>query len=191
MPAPLSQTSHILTSVNTLHTRRVFAGVLSSPADNEGVTVLYTASEPTGSGPGRRDVLWTPQNLMSQVSRDCDEKRPSVCVVQNISETWTQALCTGLCIERSFFERHLTNLPRSQLWEDGQAWQIGAAPCSEYHVDGMFEHHRSRETAEIQNRRHCFVEPPFSPQSSTRISYFRANEYLCEYHVESKDSLNS
>ncbi|KAL9620111.1 MAG: hypothetical protein Q9160_005317 [Pyrenula sp. 1 TL-2023] len=159
--------------------------ILSSPSAAE-PKIFYRDSS------GEKSIN-SRQTLVQQAVVDYNNNNYAVCVIENISPAHIGALGSGLSLEPYFFANHATHVDKERFWEQFTGWSWDsesgievAASLASAHIDGMFEYngleHGDFQLTSSPNifRRDVFKRNPYPVQSSTRISYCRANPYLCK-----------
>jgi CorA-like Mg2+ transporter protein len=132
----------------------------------------------------------TPSDLIASARADWESGTRAVCVIENISPEYIEALGSAWNLDPEFFAGHATNPRREDLWK---RWQPPPGdPAAENsrryeHLDGVFEYpdirvtpHESLDSSPNYFHRHCFREPTYGVQSNTRISYYHVNRVLCK-----------
>ncbi|KAG8530656.1 uncharacterized protein KY384_004011 [Bacidia gigantensis] len=120
-------------------------------------------------------------------STDQRQRRPAVCVIENISPQWTQVIGEAWNIAPDFFLAHANNPSKENLWNNlfnhvpDEMHSPTAENPSSVHITGVFEYPywhirkgRRLESSPGHFRRHCWEGPdPYPVASNTRISYSR------------------
>jgi hypothetical protein len=133
-------------------------------------------------------------DLFRQAEKDLKDKKRAVCVVENVSPAYIEALGNKWNLDHDFFIGHGTNTQEDKLWDRKYEWKwdpqsnIEEMASSKYgHLYGIFEYHdwKKGHASELTSRpnafrRHCFEQDGGPIQSNSNISYYRVNEMLCE-----------
>jgi hypothetical protein len=137
-----------------------------------------------------------PSDLITHSAAISEAEKYSICVIENISSEYVEALGSAWDIDPAFFVAHATNPNKEELWNTQRyVWEWSPpsdpeADCSTHygHLDGIYEYHDLElAPGEAMNsspnfiRRHCFKDSLYPIQSNTRISYYRVNHSLCQY----------
>ena len=136
------------------------------------------------------DVL----KILALAKGDGTEPGKAVCIVEDISWEWINAMGTAWGIEPHFFAEYGINPKDDNAWKhlfpDDRRLGAAQGPSKCYHVDGVFEHHHlagdptaldrlRKGLRRSLYRRRCWADPSYSPSSNTRFSYCRVNANLC------------
>lgn len=125
---------------------------------------------------------------------------PQVCVIENISSEYIQALGSAWNIDIEFFVEHATNPKKDHLWQlvSTMSWDLPISAGYEtsiqpvptyWHLDGIYEYNKYTNIRWSDGKldsfpnnvpRHCFSDAESGVQSNTRISYYRVSSSLCE-----------
>jgi len=154
------------------------------------------------------DTEWSvnsPSNLLDRLLHQ-PRIAKGVCVIENISPAYIEALGSAWDLDPNFFAGHAWNPAQKDLWTQ-VPFEQHREPSRPYeHLDGIFEYHNlqllpneneKHDSSPNYFYRHCFSEPEFRftpipygvsrikvrrqiPQSNTRISYYRVDRGLCE-----------
>ena len=134
------------------------------------------------------------QDLILQTQECQKSNTKAVCVIENISPAYIEALGNEWSIDPRFFIGHARNPQQKCLWQEIHEW--GWEPSSDAkqiasstytHLHGIFEYHGTTTKDPSQRnstpnlfQRHCYQKPPYPVESNTVISYYRVNKSLCE-----------
>jgi hypothetical protein len=147
--------------------------------DRNSTKVFYTNTK-------EQPQILSPSDLIACANSDRDCGREAICVIENISPTFIEALGSEWNLDPEFFIGHSTNPKREDLWVY-RPWQM---PERDYdHLDGTFEYHGHTDPLDPSQvdgpsnyfRRDCFQTQNYPFQSNTRISYYRVRHSLCKY----------
>lgn len=129
---------------------------------------------------------------VSDLIRYADEeirvKRRGVCIIENIFYDDIEALVAAWSVDLSFFMEYTSNRDLEDIWQkpDLHGSDIYNVDNDWRCLDGVHEFRNvNLENVKVafQNNieRHIFEKHDFGKRSylSTRISYYRVNEYLC------------
>lgn len=147
--------------------------LLRQPDQNK-TKIFYTNGKP-------QPQVGTPSDLVASSADDEDSGREAICVIENISPRVIEELGSAWDLDPEFFIGHAKNPNPEDLWENHSA----EYDVREYrHLNGVFEYHGMRGQKDLDSSpnyfpRHCFEETPYPVQSSTRISYYRVRQGLC------------
>lgn len=152
----------------------------------------------------------SPSDLISQSKELANNRSLSVCIIENISPQYVEALGSAWEIDPMFFVEYATNPDQKKLWWSKKwEWNSSARPSPGQderraetmapsflqgtfgHLDGVFEYHNMSadlhpseydklNSSPNRVRRHCFKTGRWPVQSNTRISYCRPNAYMCK-----------
>lgn len=137
------------------------------------------------------------QELITKSVADFNSHIDSVCLIENISPSFVEALTTSWQVDPAFFASHVSSTApehffRPRRWPlRSQPSTLDMEPRSFEHLDGIFTYEGVDKTAveaAIQThgaapnycKRRFLVQDRFPPQSHTRVSYYRVNARLCE-----------
>ena len=132
---------------------------------------------------------WEPAELAEHGQSLAPGDSPHVCIIENISPNWIEALGVSWDIDPHFFVDHAENPTKEDFWSAKlvDLWQKKTRRryCS---LNGTFEYHgrelrRSNDVHASLNffHRHIFKTGGYPPQANTRISYYRVNRRLCMF----------
>jgi hypothetical protein len=136
----------------------------------------------------------TPSDLIACALADALADRESdtraICVIENISREFIDALRSAWDLDPNFCAGHAANPEQEDLWT---RWKppldrAAAKNSRRYeHLDGVFVYpdigiptHESLDSSPNYFPRHCFRKPPYGVQSNTRISYYHVSRVLCK-----------
>ena len=133
-------------------------------------------------------------HLLDYATLAAKSQKYTVCVIENISPEYSEALESSWDIDAQFFNTHRMNPPRERLWDNRRyTWRRAdmeepneTKDPSFGYLDGIYEYHglslagEALNSSPNHNYRHCFQKGVYPIQSNTRISYCRVNPWLCE-----------
>ena len=162
-----------------------------------------------GSNPGNTKVFYTdmtseiavngPESVIERAKIGEDAQKWSVCVIENISPEYIEALGSAWDLDIEFFIAHASNPKKEHLWDNRRYtwdWNPSSEPetkRSDYgHLDGIYEYfdiddvniEKTIHSSVNFIQRHCYKDSKYPAQSTTRISYYRVNRWLCEFCVQ-------
>lgn len=182
----LSNESYVSKIHDLAHSTEGLEGLVKvlSKHDTNTTKVFYTniRSEPQ---------INTPSDLIACALADFESDTEAVCVIENISPEFIEALGSAWNLDPIFFAGHATNPRQEDLWTRWTSFRDQAAENNTRlyeHLDGVFEYpnigitpHESLDYSPNYFYRHCFRKLPSGFQSNTRISYYRVSRILCKF----------
>lgn len=192
MPQRKVSEDAFIAEIKDLASSEAIAQILSSPPVAE-PNIYYRSSE-------KEESIKSVQALLRQAENDHRNGNFAVCVIENISPADIRVLGPGLSLDPFFFANHAENIAKELFWKEHIPWswdsthwtEIAAATSA--HIDGMFEYygleHGTFELTSSPNNfpRYCFKQDPYPIQSNTRISYCRANKFLCKSKAHNEEA---
>lgn len=129
----------------------------------------------------------------------------AICIIEDITTEYVQAIGQAWNMEPEFFIAHATNPKIERIWA-GKPWDWSENTSQEWsqgkrdehflgdcfdHLDGVFEYHNTKEDLDCLDlkpfnissnliSRHCIKVGKWPIQSNTRISYCRPHPMLCK-----------
>lgn len=151
--------------------------------------------------------ITSPEDLIAKAADLEESQELSICIIENISMEYVEAIGAEWGIDPTFFIEHATNPDKDNLWWSTRCdWSLPDHSTSDSsdgsrepyflkgssgHLDGVFEYHNEimgLKPAALEKlspspnliHRYIFKDKHWPMQSNTRISYCRPNMWMCK-----------